>query len=138
MTTKDQMMQSYNFEIGSRKVVIGILFVTAVLVFSSGVGAVEEKWKYYGSDQKGNRFFYNDATVLRMSPDLIQVWTRELTAEGPVKRLEEINCAYKIVRDSQVIYEGKQRPRVPPRLPSAWRAMELDPITKELHKMLCR
>jgi hypothetical protein len=110
----------------------------AALVFSSGVEAADEKWKYFGANEKGDRFFYDASSVLRISPELIQVWTRELTSEGPARRLEEINCSFKIIRDRQVIYEGKQRPKIRPRMPSDWRAMEQDPITTELHKVLCR
>ncbi|RPI37408.1 MAG: hypothetical protein EHM54_03250 [Nitrospiraceae bacterium] len=122
----------------SRTGVIGLLFIVAALVFSSGVGAAEENWKYFGADQKGSRFFYDASTVIHLSADLIQVWTRELTSEGPAKRLEEIHCSFKVIRDLQVIYEGKQKPRVRPRSPSGWRPMEQDPVAQELHKVLCR
>ena len=122
----------------SRKRVIGLLFVAAAFVFPCGAGAADDNWKYYGTGKKGERFFYDASSIMRLSGDLIQVWTRELTSEGPVKKLEEINCSYKVMRDLQVIYEGKQRPRVRPRTPSNWQAMEQDPITKELHKVLCR
>jgi hypothetical protein len=118
--------------------VIGPLLIVAVLVLSSGAGGADEQWKYYGTNEKGDRFFYDASSVIYTSADAIQVWTRELTGEGPAKRLEEINCTYKIIRDLQVIYEGKQKPRFRPHVYQEWRAMEQDPITKELHRALCR
>jgi len=123
---------------GLRAVLGGLLLTVCALVFSSGTGAAEEQWKYLGSNQKGDRFFYDASSVTYLSADLIEVWTRELTGEGPTKRLREINCSSKIIRDREVIYEGKQKPRVLPKTPSDWRAMEQDPITKELYKVLCR
>ncbi len=122
----------------NRTGLIGLLFSMAALAFSSGAGAADEQWKYYGTNQEGARFFYDASSVMYISSDEIQVWTRELTIEGPAKRLNEINCSYKIIRDLQVIYEGKQKPRFRSQNLSKWRAMEQDPVTKQLHKVLCR
>lgn len=120
--------------------VIGLCLAVILLVFSARVEAatVTDQWKYIGANEKGERFFYDASSVMRISAELIQVWTRELTSEGSQKSLEEINCSFKIIRDRQVIYEGKQKPRIRHLTPSNWRAMEQDPITKELHKVLCR
>ena len=121
--------------------VIGLCLMAIVLSFSAQVEAatINDQWKYIGANEKGERFFYDASSVVRMSADLIQVWTRELTGEGAEKRLEEINCSFKIIRDIQVVSEGQQK-KIPPRPTGRkdWRAMELDPITKELHKVLCR
>ncbi len=118
--------------------VIGILLVVGAVVFSSGVEAANEQWKYLGANEKGERFFYDSANVLFFSKDLVQVWVKELSRE-PATKLVEVNCTYKLVRERQIISEAqKKAPIPPPRLPSKWRPMELDPAMKELHKMLCR
>jgi hypothetical protein len=121
-----------------RLVLGGLLLTVSALVFSSGAGAAEEQWKYFGTNKNGDRFFYDASSVMYLSADLIQVWTRELTSEGAAKRLKEINCSYKIIRELQVIYEGKQKPRFRSHALLDWRAMEQDPITLELYKDLCR
>jgi hypothetical protein len=119
--------------------VIGFILIMGALSLSSGAEAAADQWKYLGTNDKGVRFFYDATSVIYMSKDLIQVWTRELTGEGPTKRLKEIDCSFKIIRDRQVIDEGRRKtPHQPPRLPSPWHAMEQDPVTKELYKALCR
>jgi hypothetical protein len=116
----------------------GLFLVMLASVFSSGTEAATEQWKYLGGNDKGDRFFYDAASVIYASQDLRQVWIKELSNE-PERRLMEINCSYKIIRDRQVISEGKSKvPRRPVKLPSEWRAMEKDPVTKELHKVLCK
>jgi len=121
------------------KVVLASLFVFAsAALFSSGTEAATDQWKYLGTNEKGDRFFYDASSVIYAAQDLRQVWIKELSNE-PEKKLVEINCSFKIIRDRQVISEGKSK--VPPRpvkLPSEWRAMEKDLVTKELHKVLCR
>jgi hypothetical protein len=93
----------------------------AALVLSSGAGAAGEQWKYFGTNQKGERFFYDASSVMYLSADLIQVWTRELTSEGPSKKLKEINCSHKIIRPFRSL--TKNRGPFAPYL-SDWRAME--------------
>ena len=116
---------------------LALLLSAAAL--SSVSEAATDQWKYAGANEKGERFFYDSASVVYFSKDLIRVWIRELKADGQVKRFEEINCSFKIIRDIQVIDEGKKKIAVrPSRMPSDWRAMEKDPVTKELHKVLCR
>jgi hypothetical protein len=125
-------------------VIAGLCLTAVALVLSAQVEAatpapVQDQWKYIGANDKGERFFYDASSVIRMSGDLLQVWTRKLTGEGAEKRLEEINCSSKVIRDIQVVSERQQK-NIPPRLIGRkdWRAMELDPITNELHKVLCR
>ena len=108
------------------------------IVLFSGAGAAEDQWKYVGANQKGERLFYDASSVMYMSSDLIQVWTKEEAGLGTMKKHKEINCSYKIIRDLYVIYEGKQMPPVLSHVPSDWQAMEQDPVTKELYKILCR
>jgi hypothetical protein len=119
--------------------VLGFILCMLAPVCSSGADAPAiDQWKYIGSNEKGERFFYDSESVIHVSMELRQVWIKELSNE-PERRLVEINCSFKIIRDRQVISEGKRRtPRRPVRLPSEWRAMEKDPIEKELHKVLCR
>ena len=118
---------------------IGSALLVIAAVFSYGAeAAVNDQWKYLGANEKGERFFYDSESVMQISQDLRQVWIKELSSE-PEKRFVEINCSFKIIRDRQVISEGKTKvPRRPVRFPSEWRAMEKDPITQELHKVLCR
>jgi hypothetical protein len=119
-------------------VAIGITLALTAIVFFQHGEASNDQWKYLGANKKGERFFYDAASVILVSQDVRHVWVKELS-DDPAKRLEEINCAFKIIRDLQVINEGKARPqRRPPRLPSEWHAMEQDPITQELYKALCR
>jgi len=119
--------------------VISFLLVMLAPVFSSGAEApATDQWKYLGANEKGERFFYDSESVIHVSQDLLQVWIKELSNE-PERRLVEINCSFKIIRDRQVISEGKPKvPRRPVKLPSEWQAIEKDPITQELHKVLCR
>jgi len=119
--------------------VIGLFLVVIAAVFSSGAeAAADDQWKFIGANEKGERFFYDAASVIYASQDLRQVWIKELSNE-PERRLVEINCSFKIIRDRQVISEGKSKvPRRPVKIPSEWRALEKDPVMKELHKVLCR
>jgi hypothetical protein len=116
---------------------LGALLLT--LVLPAGVRAAADEWKYYGRNEKGDRFFYDQTSVIYLSPNLIQLWTRELTDQGPTKRFQEINCSFKIIRDLRVVDEGfRKAPILPLRLPSEWRAIEQDPVTQQLYKDLCR
>jgi hypothetical protein len=121
---------------------LGLGALLLALALPADVRGAADEWKYYGANEKGERFFYDQTSVIYLSPNLIQLWTRELTAEGPTKRFQEINCSYKIIRDLRVVDEGLRkapiRPTRPLRLPSEWRAMEQDPITQQLYKTLCR
>ena len=115
-----------------------VLWGLCGLFLSSAPGAGNEEWKYFGSNEKGERFFYDAASVMYFSNISIRVWTRELTAGPPTKRLKEINCESKVIRDLQVTVETADKaPRANLR-PGEWRAIENVPPMKELYKVLCR
>ncbi len=124
-----------------RAILVILIVIVGAFLCSSGPEAATavDQWKYVGANDKGDRFFYDSTSVTPLSKDLIQVWIKELSNE-PERRLVEINCSFKVIRDRQVISEGTNRivRRRPVKLPSEWRAMEKDPVTKELHKVLCR
>ncbi len=110
-----------------------------IFLFSSGTEAATDQWKYVGANDKGDRFFYDSTSVTLLSKDLIQVWTKEIGRDGQTKRLQEINCAFRVIRDRQVVNEGQKKAPIRPQIPTTeWRAMEKDPVTKELHKVLCK
>lgn len=114
------------------------LWGLCALFSSSALGAGNEEWKYFGSNEKGERFFYDAASVIYFSNISIRVWTRELTAGPPTKRQKEINCESKVIRDLQVTVETADKaPRANLR-PGEWRAIENVPPMKELYKVLCR
>jgi hypothetical protein len=117
--------------------VTGLCLAVIVLVFSVRVEAATDQWKYIGANEKGERFFYDAASVLVLSQDVRQVWIKELS-QNPERRLIEINCSFKIIRDMQVISEGKQKIPLRPAGRKDWQAIEKDPVMKELHKVLCR
>lgn len=123
-----------------RRGITGIIIFVICVFFSAGAGAITDTWRYVGTGEKGSRLFYDSASVMYVSKDVIQVWTRELTAEGPAKKLKEMNCSFKIVRDLEVIDQGKQKAQLPPRpyQRSEWQAVEKNPLTKELFKALCK
>ncbi len=137
-------MKANCFSTGIKAFLAILIVIVGALLYSSrteAAGTVEQ-WKYLGANDKGERFFYDSTSVIFLSKDLIQVWTKELGRDGQTKRLEEINCSFKIIRDRQVQTEGQKKPlpRTPirPPSPAEWRAMEKDPVTKELHRVLCR
>jgi len=115
-----------------------ILCGLCILFFPQGSQAVNEQWKYFGSNEKGHRFFYDSASVVYFSKDIVRVWTRELTSDAPTKRNKEINCSSKIIRDVQVITEKTNKAPHTSLTPSEWRAIENQPPMKELFKVLCR
>src|SRR5512135_1294449 len=88
-----------------------------------------EQWKYLGVDAKGTQFYYDAASTIYISANLIQVWTREIAPNlPPTRKLQEINCSYRIIRARQVkVEEAGRAPRFQ-NSPSDWRAMEKDPI----------
>ncbi len=124
-------------------VAFGIVIVGLCILLCPAAGragqASTEQWKYFGANEKGERFFYDAASVIYVSNVFVKVWTRELTSGPPTKRLKEINCPSKAIRDLQVIVEttGKA-PRTGSLAPSEWRAIENVPPMKELHKAVCR
>lgn len=120
-----------------------MLALAAVMGMASpllAAGPSNEQWKYLGGSDKGTQFYYDAASVLYLSKDLISVWTRELAPNSaPTRKLREINCSFRIIRDRQVIVE-KPDNRAPglQNSPSEWHAMERDPVTMTLYKTLCR
>ncbi len=98
-----------------------------------------EQWKYLGVDPKGTQFYYDAASTIYISANVIQVWTREIAPNlPPTRKLQEINCSYRIIRNRQVkVEEAGRAPRFK-NSPSDWHAMEKDPITLTLYKALCR
>ena len=107
-------------------------------LFAAGLS--NEQWKYLGAGDKGHQFYYDAASIINLSHDLIQVWTRELAPNtAPTRRLKEINCSFKIIRDQQVIEEktDTKSQRIQNK-PSAWHAMEKDPILNKMYQTLCR
>lgn len=120
-----------------------VLYLTAATAMAAPplpAGPSNEQWKYLGANDKGEQFFYDAASIVSFSKDLIQVWTRELAPNtAPTRRLREINCSFKIIRDRQVIVEkaGNKGPRQQNAL-SPWHAMENDPVTKKMYETLCR
>lgn len=115
-----------------------VLFAVAVMVQTVTAEGVKEQWKYLASNDKGESFFYDSASVLYTAPDVISVWTRQLTRDAPTRKLEEINCKYKIIRDRQVVLENPGKAPNTRIRPSEWRAMEKQPATQALYKALCR
>ncbi len=133
-------MKQHGSSMSSLRVVLAILIAAACTVsFSSGAeAAAADQWKYLGTNDKGARFFYDSTSVVPLSKDLIQVWTKEAGPDGQIRRLKEINCSFKVIRDRQVVSETQAKKPVRPPGPSDWKAMEKDPVTKELHRVLCR
>ncbi|HWR59340.1 MAG TPA: hypothetical protein VN328_10670 [Thermodesulfovibrionales bacterium] len=119
------------------RAVLGGLCLVMLAAVCSGTEAATDQWKYIGTREKGERFFYDAESVLLLSQDVRQVWIKELS-ENPERRLIEINCSFKIVRDVQVISEGKKKIQLHPVARRAWQAIEKDAVMKELHKVLCR
>ncbi len=102
-------------------------------------GPSTEQWKYLGVDAKGSQFYYDAASTIYISANVIQVWTRELASNlPPTRKLQEINCSYRIIRDRQVKVEQSGRAPRFQNSPSDWHPMEKDPITMTLYKALCR
>jgi hypothetical protein len=115
-----------------------VLFAFGIVLLSAKAEALKEEWKYLCSNDKGESFFYDSASVLPTGPDVITLWTRQLTREAPTRKMEEINCKYKIIRDRQVIVESSGKaPNIKIRT-SEWRAMEKHPDTQALYKAVCR
>ncbi len=115
-----------------------ILFAFGIFLLTSKAEALREDWKHLSSNDKGESVFYDSASILQTAPDVITLWTRELTREAPMRKLEEINCKYKIIRDKQVIVEGAGKaPSMKVRV-SEWRDMDKQPALKALYKAVCR
>jgi acyl-CoA synthetase (AMP-forming)/AMP-acid ligase II len=115
------------------------LLVLSVVLFSFRAEAVNEEWKYVASNEQGDRIFYDSSSVIPLSENAVQVWVKNLGHDGSsMKILEEINCSYKIVRERQIISERRGKSLLPPRPRTSWKAMELDPVMKKMHKVLCK
>ena len=119
------------------------LFLTAAAVTAAPFPVADtsnEQWKYLGANDKGEQFFYDAASIVNFSKDIIQVWTRELAPNtAPTRKLKEINCGFRIIRDRQIMVEktDTRAPSLQNRL-SAWHAVEKDPVTMNMYKALCR
>ncbi len=118
------------------------LSLTTVPVMAApplAVAPSTEQWKYIGVNEKGSQFYYDAASIMPVSPNVIQVWTRELAPNlPPARKLKEINCSYRIIRDRQVrVEEAGRAPRFQ-NSPSDWQPMEKDPIAMILYKTLCK
>ena len=118
------------------KGLISFILAAALFVLSSGASAAEEQWKFLWANDKGERVLYDAASVVYFSRDEVQVRIKELSRE-PLSKLEEINCAYKIYRDREVVSERPGRTR-PAMFPSRWQPVEKSPAMKELHKAVCK
>ncbi len=113
-----------------------VALALGIFLLSSSVQAANENWKFIGSNDKGESFFYDANSVVPFSADMIRVWTKQIAHAAPMRILKEINCKFKVVRNLQVTVEGSP---APPRIsPSQWSAMEQDPVTLKLFKALCR
>ncbi len=117
-----------------------VLVLSVVLLcFAFRAGAVNEQWKYIAANENGSRFFYDSSSIMPISNDVVHVWVKNLGHDGSVTRiLEEVNCSYKIVREQQVISERRGKSAPLPRPGLRWKAMERDPVMKELYKALCK
>jgi hypothetical protein len=116
----------------------GFLVCLALGLASRATAA--EDWKYVAMSGTGDRYFYDASSVIPLSGREFQLWTKKLGADGSSSRiLSEVNCSYKIIRDLRRIVEIPLRRGRPDRdIDRNWRAMELDPATLELFKILCR
>ena len=114
-----------------------VLPVLGILAFSPRAEAVNEQWKYLGTNEDAERFFYDSGSVIYLPGNIVNVWVKELSRE-PVRKLEEIRCPDKVIRSLQVISEGQRIS--PSRLRDyyGWRLMEQSPPMLELYKALCR
>ena len=128
-----------------RKTMANVIMLSLVAVMGMvspliAAGPSNEQWKYLGGSDKGTQLYYDAASVLYLSKDLINVWTREIAPNTtPTRKLMEINCAFRIMRDREVVVEktDTKAPRLQNK-PSEWHAMEKDPVTMTLYKTLCR
>jgi len=119
-----------------------VLLFLSIVLFSfraEAAKAVTEAWKYVASNAEGDRLFYDSSSVIPLSENAVQVWVKKLGHDGSaIKILEEINCSYMIVRERQVVSERQGKSALPSRPRSNWQAMELNPMMKELHRILCK
>jgi hypothetical protein len=118
-----------------------VLLFLGIVLFSfraEAAKAVTEDWKYVASSKEGDRLFYDSSSVIPVSGNAVQVWVKKLGHDGSaVKILEEINCSFSIIRERQVVIERQGKTPLSSKPRSNWQAMELDPVMKELHRILC-
>jgi len=129
------------FRISARKWFVIFPFLTffGLTVLSPCLEAAGEDWQYVVANEKGERFFYDRGSLTKPAKDVVSVWIKVVRGDASLTRsLTEVNCPAKVIRDMRVITEGQRQPTRFSNDPSEWRPMELDPVTKELHKVLCR
>lgn len=120
-----------------KRILLLSLFCVGLLLTRAEAGS--ERWKPIAGKDGGPGLLYDPDSVTHTSKDARRVWIRSFNQDGSQRKvLEEVNCAYKIIRDIQVVTE---RPNKPPQInnnPSEWREIVREPPFGDLLKILCR
>ena len=105
----------------------------------SPFAAEGEQWKYVTSNDKGERFYYDPASMTFPRKDVVSGWVKIISGDATVtKALEEVNCSYKIIRDARTIVVKPHGPQQMKNSPSEWRAVERDTPSTDLYKIFCK
>lgn len=111
-----------------------ILFSWIVLIPLSA-SAAEPSWKVISGKSGKDGILYDPASVMYLSRTLTRVWVRNTPQQ---RTLKEFHCAYKIVRDVQVVTEPPNKPPQTNLIPSDWRGVVPESPLGELFKKICR
>ncbi len=117
-----------------------MVFFSSILMFFSAhtAGSSFEDWQNFANNEKGERFFYDRASIIYKGNHLITVWIKVISDNASVTRtLVEIDCYNKVIREIRIIKEDRVVMDFSSQAP-IWEPVEHNPSTMKLFQILCK
>jgi hypothetical protein len=108
------------------------------LCCSSG-DADDGQWKFVGTNNKRDRYFYQPTSVMHTGRDIVAL--KMMVIRGDATKLwtdSEINCHFKIIRDLRTRTERINKPSLFDNVPSEWRDIIVEFPDGNLFRAVCK
>jgi hypothetical protein len=118
---------------------VAVLFLLGLSNLRPDVSAAINKWIYIAGTKTDRGLYYDRESIIPISGNVNQLWIKRIDKNSSeIRVLVEVDCANKIIRDTQIVVEKPSAAASSLNRDRTWRSVVRGTPEGDLFRVICR